>query len=272
MENENMIQSAERLTRASQVFSSLSAESFVIVPDGYELKSLLEFEDQPRRIKDRLTFGRLDSFCQYVNDFKLPGTRIFVNPLAGCAKAVIDFHTRRKDAAARDIPGWCDHTAEFTPLLSEEWKRWSAANARQFDQKTFALFLEDNAADIVSPPAAEVLDVSRTLSAKLTVNFKKGVRLDNTTEQLTYEETVDAKAGHKGDLSIPTEFMLEIPVFEGRPARPVEARLRYAIRDGTLIFHYVLIRPHKVFQAEVDSIGETIGKALDLKPLFGVDV
>lgn len=263
--DENIVQSTQKLVLASQTpQASGASEPFLVLPHGHEVHSIIELLDSPRRIKDRLLFGRLDSFCAYVKEFKLAGTKIFLNALTGAAKAVLDFHTVGTAA-------WCDHTAEYQPLMSEEWKRWQARNNQSFDQRSFALFLEDNAPDISSPKAAEILDVARTLTAKLSVNFKKGVRLDNGTEQLTYEESVEAKAGQKGDLEIPTSFELLIPVFEGREPRRLGARLRYTISGGVLTFHYGLVRPHKVFQEEIDAINTAIGIGTDIKPLYGVD-
>lgn len=270
--DKNTVQTvADILTAAQKPYESNAAEPFVIIPQHHDVHSLLELQDKPRRIKDRLVFGRLDSFCEYVREFKLKGTQVFLNAITGAAKAVIDFHEAATTTLGEPTARWCDHTAEYQPLLSEEWKRWNAKNNQGFEQRAFALFLEDNAIDIVSPPAAEVLDVARTLTAKSMVHFKKGIRLDNGTEQLTYEEIVDAKAGQKGELEIPARFELGIPVFEGRPARHVEARLRYAIREGTVMFHYVLVRPHKIFQTEIDAISADITAGTEIPPLYGVD-
>lgn len=265
MEEENQSQTAERLALAlSDPHKLDEGGSYVIIPGGSRIHDLESLLDAPRRIRQRIGFSRLASFCAYVTEFGSDGfTRVFLQAKTGFARAVLDYHT--PDGAA-----WCDHVATFEPALSEEWKRWNSRNGNNFDQRGFALFLEDNAPDIASPPSAEILDVARTLTAKQSVNFKKGIRLDNSTESLTYEETIDAKAGQKGELEIPTGFTLMIPVFEGRPARKLDARLRYKIQDGQLSFHYVLVRPHKVLNEEIDATAADIKKGTGIEPLFDV--
>lgn len=228
-----------------------------IVPLGTAVVDLEPYLSKPLTKRAKASFGDAQSFVGYLNEHKLPETRIFaqVNATGGRFTALIDFHGGAADAVGKN-----KHTAEYGLVFTEEWKRWNQFHGKAFAQKEFARFLEDNMVDIVLPPGAEVLDVARTLEATTTVNFKQGVRLDNGNESLVYEQTTQAKAGEKGELEIPREFALRIPVFERQSTHGVVARLRYRIDDGHLSFTYELVRPHKIVEEAIQTVQEMIEK------------
>lgn len=84
------------------------------------------------------------------------------------------------------------------------------------NQADFARFIEDNAPDIASPPAADMIEISRSLEAKKKVNFASAIRLDNGKTEFTYEEDIEGTAA-KGRLQVPQVFTIGIPVPEGGP-------------------------------------------------------
>jgi uncharacterized protein YfdQ (DUF2303 family) len=237
-------------------------DQFLIVPDGYKAQDLIHLKAQPRRITETKHFDRMESFCRYVNVFKDDTTFIRLNQVNGSVSAILDYH-------AVDGPSWCSHQAGFSPVLTEEWKRWKQKDGQSLSQKDLAEFLEDNAPDIVNPSSAELLDVARSLTAKLNVNFKRAVVLEDDTVQLTYEETIDAKAGVKGSLEIPSEFTISVAVFAGSSPEPLNIRLRYSIKEGQLTFKMVLVRPHKHVEREIDNIAATIKATCDIQPFYG---
>jgi hypothetical protein len=50
------------------------------------------------------------------------------------------------------------------------------------------------------------------------------------------EAEIVARAGQKGELEIPKEFTLLLPVYEGFKATTIRVLLRYRINDGVLSF------------------------------------
>jgi len=235
---------------------------YLVIPARATVYDLEKFLEAPRRIRQALDFDRLESFCGYVNEFKGAGTKIFMDMKMGKLTAVLDYHQPGK-------PSWGHHRANFEPLQTEEWTRWRVVNGQWMNQEAFALFLDENAADVTTPPAGEMLDMSRNLTAKISVNFKKGIRLENGTEQIQYEEAMETKAGHKGQLEVPSSFTLSMALWEGCPKRPLEARLRYKIKEGTLSFCSTLVRPHIFQQAEIEALRAEVLKQTKLAPLCG---
>ena len=262
LEPSTLTAALELLQTAIVPSSTKDGTEYLVIPADAQVYDLEKLLKSPRRIRQSVRFSVLDSFCSYVKEFKTDGTKIFLNARTGTIAATLDYH--KPDQAS-----WGDHRAGFDPVLSEEWQRWQQLNNQPCDQKRFALFLEDNAVDIVDPAAAEMLDISRSLTAKINVNFKKGIRLENGTEQIQYEETIDARAGQRGQLEVPSKFSLFLMLWEGRPRRRIDARLRYGIKEGVLSFCYSLIRPQDIVQAEIDLLVNEVFEQTEIEPLFG---
>lgn len=232
----------------------------VVVPEGYVVQDLEKLLPQPTRKRGAFKFRDAASFVAYFKRHQL-GSSLYGRIDAPRFLAVFDDHRN-------DEPGWRDHTATYDCPLSPEWKAWTAANKRAFKQAEFAQFIEDNLPDIVEPPGADMLEISRTLEAKKKTNFASGIRLANGQQELTYEEQIEGTAS-KGKLQIPETFSLGIPVLEGGPAYKVQARLRYRIEGGLLTMWYDLLRPHKIIEDAVLAVWKEIEEGTSTKILNG---
>lgn len=235
---------------------------FVIVPEGHEIKDLSKGLLKPARKSGCAKLADAASFIDYVSAERTDHTRLYgtVNPPQ--VQAVFNDHGG--DA------GWRDYRALYSFPLSVEWQTWKGADGKKMTQEEFAYFIEANTPDMVSPPAADMLEISQTLQAKKKVNFASGLRLDNGQNQLTYEEEVSGSAGAKGHLKIPELFTIGIPVFEGGERYGVEARLRYRIQEGgKLSMWFELVRPHKIIEDAVNQTLAAIEAGLDTKILRG---
>ena len=115
-----------------------------------------------------------------------------------------------------------------------------------------------------------MLEISRTLEAKKKVNFASAIRLDNGQNQFTYEEEISGTA-QKGQLQIPEEFTIGIPVLEGGASYAVDARLRYRIAEGgKLTMWFELIRAHKVVENAAAEVWSQIEAETGLKVFNGI--
>lgn len=237
---------------------------FVLVPKDFTLANLESMLPMPMRARGTVTLKDVDSFIATISMDAGSGTRIYGDLSVGKFVAIFNDH----GGAGQDA-GWRDHRATFACQASAEWQRWIAANGRKMTQPDFAAFIEDNLPDIATPPASEMLEVSRTLEAKKKISFASSVRLTNGQNELTYEEQISGTAA-KGKLQIPEQFTIGIPVFEGGSAYAVEARLRYRIGDGgTLALWYDLIRPHKILDDAIAAVVDEIEEATKLTVLNG---
>ncbi len=173
------------------------------------------------------------------------------------------------DNADSHIAGWQDHSAKYSCPLSPEWKTWTASSGKQMSQADFAAFIENNLPDIAKLPAADMLEISRSLEAKKKVNFASGIRLSNGQNELTYEEEITGTA-QKGQLNVPEEFTIGIAVLEGGVSYAVQARLRYRIADsGKLTMWFELIRPHKVVEDAAREVWAQIEAGTELAVFNG---
>lgn len=223
--------------------SEIDGSRFVVVPENSKTIDLSEYLLEPTRKKGAVSLLDAESFIGYVNEEKTDHTRIYGNLSKRTFVAVFNDH----GAAA----GWRDYKALYSCPTSTEWDTWTRQNGAKMNQEQFAQFIEDNLPDVAQPPAAEMLEISRTLEAKKKVNFASGIRLSNGQNELTYEEEIKGTAG-KGKFTVPEEFTIGIPVLEGGERYAVKCRLRYRISDsGGLLMWYDLLRPQKILEDAV---------------------
>ena len=238
---------------------------YVVVPEGYEVKSLEKMLNAPRRSSGEREFFDADSFIAFVNEVKhghLSSTRVY-GRLAPSPKFVAVFN----DDAAH-APGFRDFRANYNAPLSVEWTTWSKMDGQGMNQENFASFVEKNLPDVIKPAAADFLEISRTLEAKKAVNFKSAIRLSDGKNQFTYEEDIKGTASN-GRLEIPESFAIGIPVLEGGPRYQVEAKLRYRIKEGNLVLWYELVRPHKIVEDAAKGVKQYIAEGIGLAVLNG---
>lgn len=231
---------------------------------GYTVPlSLDHFRERPIRIEAQPRFYDVPSFVAYLD--RHSGDRealtIWADRGQSQIEAILDSHTPGG-------PSWQRHRAYLFLKRSSEWLTWTGEDGVMVSQQEFAEFLEDNLADIVDPPAAQLLEVVTTLSATTKVEFKSGVRLDNGQIKVQYEETMSARAGQKGNLEIPYSFSLGIRVYQAGDPYRVNARLRYRIEHGALRLGFVLERTDDVMEAAFNETVLKLREALDGHPVY----
>ncbi len=243
----------------------------VILPEGFEAKTLPETLPVPVRKKGTTVLNDAESFVTVVNDQKGSGTRLFSTIAPPTFTAVFNHHA--------DGPGWGDHRARYNAPLAPEWTAWTGMDGKKQNQVDLAQFIENNLMDVAflepfnghpgSPDGSTLLEVCRTLEAKKKVDFKSAIRLADGSTQFTYNEDVQGSA-RQGLLQVPEQFTLAIPVFENGAKWRVDVRLRYRIQDGgALVMWLELIRPHKVIEGAVQELREQIAKDTGLQILNG---
>jgi uncharacterized protein YfdQ (DUF2303 family) len=231
---------------------------FVVLPPNYTVGSLAnliynDYAERPHRTKQAVTLLDPASLIEYWNLFHDPASRIFGDRDAYRFLAVLDYHEP-------EAPRWGTHTATLQLKHTEEWQTWTESNDKPMAQAAMALFIEDNAPDVVKPAVATMLEVARTLEANETSAFDSAVRLDNGDVRFAYRKDTAATAGG-GTLQVPERFTIAIPVFEGMKRIEVEARLRYRISSGKLSMWYSLWRHSAVERRAFDSVMEQIKEA-----------
>jgi uncharacterized protein YfdQ (DUF2303 family) len=196
-----------------------------------------QHRDHPKRTIRRVVVDDVASFVTYLAKHGTTATEIYAMRTALAIEAQID-------APGQGEPDWCAHRVTLALQHTQQWLDWRDHDRKLLPQASFAEFIEDHLPDILSPAGAEMLEVAQTLHANTKVAFSSGYRIQDGQRRLTYVEDTTGTAGARGELTIPTHFVLGLEVFRGDgAAEELTARLRYRITDGRLFLGYVLDRP-----------------------------
>lgn len=261
MSDHDNIQTALNAGMALGVPHKLADVSSVVVPAGAMHQVVQpplphpDRDEAPARARSTYrpaTVGALIDVVSRHHD--TDSTTIWVHPTNGHMVAVFN-------DAAPDAPAWRDHRAELSLTVTPEWNHWLSNDGRLLGQMSFAEHVEDGLTEIATPPAADLLEMAQTFQAKQDVNFRSAVRLGDGSIQAQYDEEIDAKAGRKGQMKIPSEFTLVVAPFLGEDPRELTARLRYRIREGKLVIGYKLDHPERVVRETLLAIGETLAES-----------
>ncbi|MGP3505887.1 YfdQ family protein, partial [Paracidovorax citrulli] len=267
----------EAIAASHQHVRDVYGTPLVILPEGFKVGLIPELLPAPTRKKGTTVLNDAASFVAVVNDQKGEDTRLFSTIDPPTFTAVFNHHAAEA--------GWGDHRARYNAPLAPEWAAWTGMDGKKQNQVDLAQFIENNLVDVAflepkdghpgSPDGSTLLEVCRTLEAKKKVDFKSAIRLADGSTQFTYDEYVQGSA-LQGQLQVPEQFSLAIPVFENGAKWRVDVRLRYRIQDGgNLVMWLELIRPQKVIEGAVLELREQIPPRqnscrLDRTPVFGV--
>ena len=236
---------------------------FATIPDGYRIEDLERYCPRPIRARDTILCETPEAFVSYYNRFKCEDVSMaFSSTNAFLVKGIIDWHSV-------DGPGFGDHTVVYSAPRSQEWDVWMGKNEEPMSQADFSQFVEDNVKDIRVPAGADVLEVARQLEVKKSVEFASALRLSDGQREFTYNEEVNGTT-HRGQMKVPEEFKLGIPVFLGGDHYEVTARLRYRIDHGKLRIWYNLLNPHLIEQDAFSGVVGKIAEGIGAEVLMGM--
>lgn len=202
--------------------------SFIVVDEGKKVEHL------PRPdavVKESIRIGSAKSAVDYVDRFKNNESVAFVDSAKSTIQYVLDYHTN--DAAGRS-----DHIATLCPQESDQFKTWQGREGEGFNQVSFAEFLEDNEGDLSNDndAACKLREAVLAFSAVKNAKFESKVNITNGDLQFVFHE--ETKGG--GTVTLPENFKINVPIYEGGPIFIVSIRLRFRINDGKLVFIYKL--------------------------------
>lgn len=214
----------------------------------------------PETITATVTLQNADALIAYLNRFKSEHSLVFADVADSRIVAAVDYH-------GKDVPALVSHRATLALPFSEEWKTWTAISGALKPQLEFARFIEENAPDIKAPAAADLLEAVRDLQARRSVNFIAAVRTDTDNESFEFNDNTEARS--KGDLELPTKFLLSIPVYFGDSPVEMQAFLRWKLDDGKLQLGIKLHRAEHIRQAAFRLIVTAATEATGVLSVFG---
>jgi len=227
-------------------------------PDGFKTVDLTgdEYREFPERKIGTVVVRDAAGFCHYFGKHGGDTSEVYGDIDMATVTAVLDAH-------ASDAPRWQDHRLILRLQQTMQWRTWLGANGQMMSQQAFAEFVEEHAADVAPDgpvDSATLLEVAQHFHAATSVQFEQGERLVSGETRFTYLETVEAKAGKRVDIVIPTEFQLGIAPYEDCGAWRVNARFRYRLNNGKLTLGYKLDDPARKAQ---EAVKQVIGKIAD---------
>lgn len=225
--------------------------------ESLQTKDLEPFLSAPRTARGAATLYDPTSFAAYVTR-QCAGaekaTTLWALYDNKCVDAVFNDHLP-------DAPGWRDHTASLVMILDQDWRAWVGSNGNYLRQEQFGEFLMDQAHVIVDPPAADLIGIATTFTAKKNVTFESAIRQNSGDVRFEFREDTTTRVG-KDKVDIPERFTIRLPVFTGSDETvELSARLRWKLRGDDFSIGYKLQRPdiaeRQAFNAIVTKIGET---------------
>ena len=180
-----------------------------------------------------------------------------------------DLDARTVTAYLDGLDGWRLHSATLRLEHSREWAEWAQIDGKLLPNVEFAQFIEDHISTIGEPDGAQLLDICQTLQAHTNVDFKQSTILASGQRQFKFEERMEARAGQRGDLTIPGELTLVLRPFTGADPEAITARFRYRISDGDLRIGVRLAEPDRVIEAAFDRIVGVVAQMVPVPVLFG---
>lgn len=243
-----------------------------VLPQGLRIEDLgailtkaEERADAPRARRGTAKLLELDSFIAHVKRFADSDSAVFADTVSTTLTAVLDYHR----AGAEGSPRWGRHRAVYTCPLSEQWRAWIAKDGQPFAQDAFADWIEERMRDLCPPPKesdlaqpAKLVEIGRQLRIHARSTFEREV---NPT---TGESSLVAKTEHeKTSTRLPRGFLLLIPIFDAGRAVQVEARMRFALRDGRPTFTYALVDAPHLLRTGFAEVRSAVAEATGL-PIY----
>lgn len=255
---------AVRAAGQASIVKSESGKEFLIVPQGFSDKDVTPPNSLdvlvPKIIRQDVTLQNADALIEYLNRFKIDASMMFADVASSRIVGAIDYHGNQK-------PAHVSHKAVLDLPHSEEWKIWTGISGQLKPQLEFARFIEENAPDIKAPDAASLLEAVRDLQARRSVNFIAAVRTNSDNESFEFNDNTEARS--KGDLELPTKFVLGIPVYFGDSDVEVQAFLRWKLEEGKLLLGIKLHRAEHIRQAAFKLIVTDAMERTGLLAIFG---
>lgn len=126
------------------------------------------------------------------------------------------------------------------------------------NQEGFAEHIEGGLEEIVTPDAADMLEIAQSFHAVSAATFRSQKRLASGEQQFQYDEELTATAGKTGNLTVPTTILLAVAPFIGEERYKLTARLRFRLSGGKLTLGYILDRPDAVVRDALEGVAERL--------------
>lgn len=252
-------QSADRL-----LIEEIEGIKHVLVPDDCSLKSMAELMPAPQRIKASPSFADVGGFKAYVDEFKVEGSRIFVDEKALSFTTIFDAHAPGK-------PAWEDHSAKFKLEHAHEWNRFKGFDGKVMSNTEFAEFIEENVSYITGPIiGAELLTMAQNIKTELKGDLIVNDTLQSGMRHLVIKDdsVMTGKSGEK-EMEFPEVLQLALRIFKNHTAYSISVYLRYRVTKDYVKFFIKIPDVKKIEEEAFNAVIEDVANATGLPTLKG---
>lgn len=221
-----------------------------------------QYKDQPTRKTGTTIVRDAESFLAYWTKHKDDNSEVYADSERLTVTAVLDANTA-------DNARWGGHRLHLALRQTAAWQQWTRQDGHLMKQEDFADFLEDHLPELLEPDSATMLEIAQSIQGVSKAEFQSGTRLSSGERKLAYTETIQAKAGQKGELVIPESFIVGLHPFEGSDGYRLTARLRYRINGGPIQLGYKLERPTEIRDKAFNDVVKKIGEDIDVAIMNG---
>ncbi|MBL9047858.1 MAG: DUF2303 family protein [Tabrizicola sp.] len=270
-QNHSMTDALAALTKADSlahpVIQGNDARQHVLIPNGYALHDITDPNRLPPHPRGQVKVDDRASLVTYSKRHATPHSVIFADYELGTISTRFDWHPHNQ----HDQFGTCGprlHTATLKLLPSEEFTRWNAMQGKMHSQADFALFLEENAADIWRPEPAIMLELARDLEGVTGQTFKSRTRLTDGSHGFKFETENKIVS----EVQAPDEFNLSIPVYHGEEPEVLTAKFRWRPTADGLLLGFVWHRVEYMRRARFTQIAAAVAEDTGLSWIAGRSV
>lgn len=247
---------------ASPKVAEIAGIQHLLVPQGYKLEAVQDPDRLPSYVRSTsVTVDQRASFVTYTNRFSDDRTILIADYDTGTISAALDWHAE----GPRPAPQPRQHTCKLKLRDSEEFSRWNKMQGKMVSQAEFAAFLEENAVDVVDPEPAVLIEISRDLEATQGVTFKSSTRLESGDRAFVYETETKTR----GDIKVPREFTLAIPLYNGEDTTELRCALRFKVEAGGLLLGFEWRRVEYQRQAYFAAVATAAAEETGRPVIFG---
>lgn len=242
--------------------------TFAAVPRDIELREITSPNGgktlKPDTIKQTPALQTAESLITYVERFKTGNTVLFADIDDDRIVAAIDYHGQT-DA---DLVA---HRAVMTLPRSLAWQKWDEIDGQLLSQLEFARFIDEFQGDFISPKPSDLLELVNNIQAIEKVDFRAKTRINSDNVDFDLTASTEAFANVQGEkLTLPTHFVISIPVYFGEEKRELDVRLRWrkSQSDGLSLGVSILNKEEKR-QDEFKAVVERVAGGTNLTSVYG---
>lgn len=211
---------------------------------------------KPLVARSSLKLARVEDLVEFAKRFKLSGTVIFaVSPSASLGApagftAISDYSNTPDDLA------WARHRAFVACAESKKVGEWN----RTYTQAEFADLIDDWADKVVAIPGAQDATAANLLIMASDLEVEENRVSKITRDPKTRLFSAQLKEGATAKTTIYPRFGISLPLFDGRPEKEVEVRLRLEKSGGEYGFVVSVHNLDQLLADEFAAMGEELAE------------